>query len=280
MPKFYGTLRLDDTHRSGLTPKTLTTKESNEAGQQYESALSSIEESHLNKPINSDVAIVLANLLYGFTKPNIIDIKLGRRLWDFDASAEVRQRRDLVSESTTCKSLAFKISGMKIYSEADYSARSKAELRTLTDVTTCDAFREYFDIQAGQFGFEDFVVLCPSIIAAIDHIEKTVRQHETRIYSSSILLVYEGDPDARKVAIETLRTNTQIDTKGDEDDVDDDSASSEDDEEDMAKAFEVRLIDFAHARWLPGEGPDDNMLEGLLSVINIFKDLLREVEKR
>ena len=35
----------------------------------------------------------------------------------------------------------------------------------------------------------------------------------------------------------------------------------------------LKLIDFAHASWNPGQGPDQNFLSGLSNVIKILKSL-------
>src|SRR5205085_2943709 len=97
---------------------------------------------------------------------------------------------------------------------------------------------------------------------------------ESRMYSSSLLFVFEGDGHALRTAIESgnkifeavaagqdgekinfSRTNARIDSGiGMEDDEDDDE------EDEGPKAYALRLIDFAHAKWTPGEGPDENVL--------------------
>ena len=51
----------------------------------------------------------------------------------------------------------------------------------------------------------------------------------------------------------------------------------DDDDEELAyppKVQAVKMIDFAHARWTPGEGRDENVLHGIGSVISILEALL------
>jgi 1D-myo-inositol-tetrakisphosphate 5-kinase/inositol-polyphosphate multikinase len=62
--------------------------------------------------------------------------------------------------------------------------------------------------------------------------------------------------------------------------VDDDgemiAAAAEDDsdvEDDLPRAYSLKLIDFAHAEWTPGQGPDENNLKGVRSLIRIFEEL-------
>lgn len=51
-----------------------------------------------------------------------------------------------------------------------------------------------------------------------------------------------------------------------DDDVDDET-------DDEPKIWNLKLIDFAHAKWTPGQGPDENILLGVRSLITIFKEL-------
>ena len=54
---------------------------------------------------------------------------------------------------------------------------------------------------------------------------------------------------------------------------------AEDDDEDPPKLAAVKMIDFAHATWHPGQGPDENALRGMRSTVKILEDLLGKVEK-
>ena len=85
------------------------------------------------------------------------------------------------------------------------------------------------------------------------------------MYSASILLVYEGDVDAYARAKERLRS-APAGEEGDE-------------EDDLPQLAAVKMIDFAHATWAPGQGPDENALRGMRSTTSILKDLLDSVEK-
>lgn len=106
------------------------------------------------------------------------------------------------------------------------------------------------------------------------------------MYSASLLFVYEGDPHARKEAIDAAVAQTAQDHadasvdkaqaktgQGDEEDDEED----EDDEHTGPKLFDIKMIDFAHASWTPGQGPDENMLAGIRSVRKVLKDLTKEV---
>ncbi|CRK30200.1 hypothetical protein BN1723_019462, partial [Verticillium longisporum] len=118
------------------------------------------------------------------------------------------------------------------------------------------------------------------------------------MYSSSLLFVFEGDGDKLREAIEANnsavdhvenrtgrkddnfgRTTFRVDSgielmvedivQGDEND----DSDEEDDGPSLPKIFELKLIDFAHAQWTPGLGPDENALVGVRSLIKIFEEL-------
>jgi hypothetical protein len=62
-----------------------------------------------------DDGIVMSNLSYNFKRPNIIDIKLGTKLFDRFASEEKINRMQNVANTTTSGSLGFRICGMKVW---------------------------------------------------------------------------------------------------------------------------------------------------------------------
>lgn len=106
------------------------------------------------------------------------------------------------------------------------------------------------------------------------------------MYSASLLFVYEGDAQAAKEAkdaiekaeLEALQTATAAGEKGLNEE-DDDEVELDDDEEEKPKLAVVKLIDFAHASWTPGEGPDENALRGIRSTVKILEDLEAELSK-
>lgn len=101
-----------------------------------------------------------------------------------------------------------------------------------------------------------------------------MENEESRMYSASILFVYEGDLNvlqALLAAEEESQASSQLSERPaqkamldssdeDEDDVDDD------DDEDEARICTASLIDFAHASFTPGEGSDENALRGVRNV--------------
>ena len=56
------------------------------------------------------------------------------------------------------------------------------------------------------------------------------------------------------------------------------SLEEEDDEETVPKLAAVKMIDFAHAFFVPGKGPDENALKGVRSTTTILKRLLDKAD--
>ena len=90
------------------------------------------------------------------------------------------------------------------------------------------------------------------------------------MYSASILFVYEGDEEALEDGIQSEAIGEVV-NEGEEDGNDDD-----DDEEEVVPRFisKTKLIDFAHADFGEGRGPDHNVLPGVQKVLEHLKMML------
>ena len=135
--------------------------------------------------------------------------------------------------------------------------------------------------------------------------ESVIEKEESRMYSASLLFVYEGDQQALQDSFATERNIiTSLDRKFPDGDVStsaivaisnddlpkgnstaDDSGTdatvrfdAQDDEEDSEEVRfpaiqNLKLIDFAHAEWTPGQGPDENILHGIRNTTKILSSL-------
>ncbi len=100
------------------------------------------------------------------------------------------------------------------------------------------------------------------------------------MYSASVLMVYEGDEEAMdaglKIEAAAARGEGGEEDYGNEKDPDEEDEEDEDEDDEVPpqKVHDVRLIDFAHAGWTPGQGPDENALHGIRSLLAILKGLV------
>ena len=267
--------------------------------------------------IHTDSAVVLENVAAGFKKPNILDLKLGSRLWADDAPMAKRNKLDKVAEETTSRPLGLRIEGMKTYQGAssngeqsvtsdEYRHFDKLYGRSLNAETIAQGFQEYFQLteRMNAKGLTRKVIR--RFVEDLRAIESVIGKEESRMYSASLLLVYEGDQQALQDAFTAERaiiaslhrkvsdddpisgngaTDHDLVQKGNGNangndvnaDVNDEEGAegeAEDEEVKFPAIQSLKLIDFAHAEWTPGQGRDENILNGIRNTINILSSLL------
>lgn len=248
------------------------------------------------KKLSTGLAIVLENATSGFQYPNVLDVKLGARLWDDDAPVSKRRKLDEVAEQTTSGSLGFRVAGMKVYigdeaattAETNEQPEKNVELkdgyrsydknygRAFNKDNVIDAFTTYLggaekDSTTGKYAFKKprGELIARRILRELQSLQYVLENEESRMYSASVLFVYEGDDEALETGLKL-----EQETPATEDD-EDEPALDEDGEEIVPqKVLEARIIDFAHASWTPGQGPDENALRGIRSLVAILNELL------
>ncbi|KAI9827180.1 MAG: hypothetical protein M1832_005317 [Thelocarpon impressellum] len=225
------------------------------------------------RALTTNLCIVLSNATAGFKRPNILDLKLGAKLYDESADAAKRARFDAIAAETTTGSLGFRIAGMKVYHGASFANKPgfDAEGYKVFD----KMFGRSFSADNIKQGLEEYL-LVPSagvtpalsrpvltrFAAEVAGIQAMLAAEESRMVGASILFVYEGDGAALSTALSASpSTKPGPDEEGDED------------EETAARAYNVKMIDFAHAAFVPGQGPDENVLVGVRNVARLFGEL-------
>ncbi|KAH7143746.1 inositol polyphosphate kinase-domain-containing protein [Dactylonectria macrodidyma] len=246
--------------------------------------------------IKTDKAVVLENATFGFKNPNILDVKLGVRLWADDAPLQKKQRFDKISSETTHGSLGFRIAGMRVFrgsedalelDEEEYKIYDKDYGRvTVNKENVVDEFRKFVFNKAAGIDKDLGQAVCEAFARDLRRVEEVLSRHESRMYSSSLLFIFEGDGESLRTAIEdnnalidseagigqAARTTKRVDSGialDEDEDVDDDS----DMESSLPQIYSLKLIDFAHAAWTPGLGPDENSLTGVRSLARIFEEM-------
>ncbi|KAL4904933.1 hypothetical protein BDW74DRAFT_23784 [Aspergillus multicolor] len=290
------------------------------------------------KKLDTGLSIVLENVASGFKRPNVLDVKLGARLWADDAIPAKRAKLDAVSKETTSSSLGFRIAGMKVWTgvngEADagsktnpYITRYQQSAGAKGEVTEMDGYKRYdkwygrsFTAENVKSGLETYLagakaagtdrskVIATRLAEGLRRVQQVLESEESRMYSSSVLIIYEGDPEAMELALEEeIRTKEAPPQESDQEDEDEDDfeglqlqdianlpagengtinitidpqtaqmgdiEEEEEEEEEGPKVHDLRLIDFAHASWTPGQGPDENVLTGVRNLARIFEEL-------
>jgi len=294
------------------------------------------------KKLETGLSIVLENIAAGFHRPNVLDVKLGARLWADDAPPAKRTKLDAVSKETTSSSLGYRIAGMKLWTGANgetdegtqtnpYATKYEGTEGTKGEIIEKDGYRRYdkwygrsFSAENVKQGFETFLagakagnvdrstLVARRLAEELRNVQQVLEYEESRMYSSSVLIIYEGDPEAMAVALEEeKKIPDKRDSAAEEDDEEEVDfelteeplelvdvqlpggmsqqainisfdpqttqvpleMGDDDDEEETPKVHDLRIIDFAHAKWTPGEGPDENVLMGIRNLIKVFEEL-------
>ena len=246
--------------------------------------------------------IVLENVADGFDYPNILDVKLGRRLWADDAPAAKRQKLDKASEETTSSSLGFRIAGMKVWVGRDakeqtdgngYRKYDKTYGRALTVTNIRKGFEDYFHLTGDGIKMPLAHKIIRLFLDDLRGLQEVLENEESRMYSASLLFVYEGKEDSLRRKVEAVESSTilslnqstlaaqepnhgenldTVDTGNENVEVPEEM--SDESEGELPKVQALKMIDFAHAKWTPGQGPDENILYGIRNVIKILEGLL------
>ena len=272
-----------------------------------------------NRKIPTNRSVVLQNSTHGFKKPNVLDAKLGSRLWADDAPEAKRLRFDAITKSTTNGTHGFRIAGMRIYKGSDqpddldadgFMAYNKdyGRFRVNQDNLVQEIRKFIFNARAG-IDADLGRAVAQAFLEDLKNVEHVLSHAETRMYSASLLFTFEGDGEALRAAIEennAIADDAKQETevlisgidlpKGKAAEIDVQAISGaiegdvkvielmgdvaadgeEDDDEELSnlpRIYSLKLIDFAHAEWVPGQGPDENSLLGVRSLIKIFEEL-------
>lgn len=273
MPTFLGTLTLDEQHNGQ------TIEEAGAALIAKHSLPEVVVPIKTGKRIKTNQAIVLGNAAHGFVKPNIMDVKLGVQLWGDDAPEEKRIRFDKVTAETTHKDLGFRVAGMRVWQghgakgadidKDGYKIYNKDYGRFLLNKDNVhEAFRDFLFAESAGIDEELSKLVAQAFVADVSRVQAVLEGQESRMYSSSLLLVYEGDGPALRAAMEEASRSPSTLVNGD-------SENSDEDEDEVSapKIYALKVIDFAHADWTPGIGPDRSALLGVRSIKKILNDL-------
>ena len=238
-----------------------------------------------SRAISSTSAVALESLTYPFEKPNTLDIKLGTVLYDNDAALAKKDRFTKVTATSTNKEFGFRFAGMKVYkghnAQPDFSKRTEG-IPQITRDRFCeydgkwgkelkndevkDAFRSFLFEPEARVDAEMSSYVAQKFLGEVTKMKEVLEPLVTRMYSASILFVYEGDGDELRKQIEYQKNldsgkeEIRINKKWKKPDnvsegEDDEEGDEEGDNYDVngepkyihPAVFKCKLIDFAHA---------------------------------
>ncbi|RUS33334.1 hypothetical protein BC938DRAFT_472093 [Jimgerdemannia flammicorona] len=264
----------------------------------------------LNKPLQTHY-ICLENIVHGFKHPCVMDLKIGTRLYSDDASDNKRHRMLDKAAKTTSGSLGIRITGMKVFEPTSnsYTVYTKPFCKSFTPTTILSGFLAYlFPTSAASASIPSLDIAATSVVPVpadtdtqitarapippakkrwimrrfvddLEELHETVEAaHGLRMYGSSLLFVYEGDPEALEcawVAVKERQRREEEEKKEEKEE-----EEKDDEEEREPKIMDLKIIDFAHSKWLDeSAGPDEGIVFGVGNAIKMLKRCLEEQKR-
>ncbi|KAJ1975721.1 hypothetical protein H4R35_003018 [Dimargaris xerosporica] len=253
-------------------------------------------------------AVCIENLLYGFSKPCIMDVKMGTRLYDDNATEAKKNHMIAKANSSTSGSLGICIAGIKVFDEIqkEYIQYDRSFGYQLTADTIDEGFCAFLPRHMNS-GYREF--LLKEFTLVLKEMCQMVKSQNVRLYGTSLLFVYEGDAERRERILaedeegesdeEYSESEAQPSVKPQdlpqpsacpdssqladipvasdpetEISIEDDGSDDDDDDENDKMLYDLRIIDFSHASWSPGLGRDEGFLVGLKNVQAILQRIL------
>ncbi|GAB1312859.1 hypothetical protein MFIFM68171_03069 [Madurella fahalii] len=122
-----------------------------------------------------------------------------------------------------------------------------------------------------------------AFLQELKRVELVLTSEESRVYSASLLFTSEGDGAVLRDNIEQTvphnnkhqNADTGIEDTILNDDIESCIDKMKDDDElsNPSQIYSLKLTNFTHASWVPGQGPDENVQVGVRSLIRIFDEL-------
>lgn len=133
---------------------------------------------------------------------------------------------------------------------------------------------------------ETLLPILRAIHSSTAHLRDVLASLEIRMVGGSLLVVYEGDEEKAREGVAWMKEwEKSVKDDGDDDDVLNDDGESEDEDDDETSEdittpspYTVKLIDFAHTRFAPGLGPDEGVLLGLSTFLDLLEMRIKDVQ--
>lgn len=235
-------------------------------------------------------SLVLENLSHKFSRPNIMDIKLGTVLYDEGASEDKVKRMIETAKNTTSFESGVRLTGFQVYDNRTGKAVNtpKTYGKSIKVSDLPDGIARFFpvshdDVPEGEPSHGlPHATLLPMTLAIrkeIAQIREALSKLEFRMVGGSILVVYEAEWERADAAIKRHLAGPPTAAAEEEDEDEEESDDDDDEENAPPPAFTVKLIDFAHTRIEPGIGTDQGVLLGLDTVLRLLDGRIEDLKK-
>ncbi|CAK5284054.1 unnamed protein product [Mycena citricolor] len=232
-------------------------------------------------------SLVLENIVYPFVKPNILDIKLGTVFWDEDTPPAKKARMIKTAETTTSLETGARLVGFQVFDHerGEPVFTPKTYGKSITPAQLPEGMARFFPVateEAPNQGLPPALLLqiLTLLREEIEDLRDAFSAMEMRMIAGSLLIVYESDAERAEAGIRWLEE--EDDDEGDEDEEGEDGTDEPggfDNKRKQGPPCDARLIDFAHTKFVPGQGPDDGVLLGLNTVLRLLDGRMTEIQE-
>jgi len=187
--------------------------------------------------LKKQVAIIMEDLTYGYSKPCVMDLKMGTKTYAEDTNPIKKKLRQFKDDGTTSSKFGLRVTGYRTYN-AKTGNFIECTKELAEKITSIDSLSKHL-----QTFFEDGSATRDDVVRfMIDRITVLLSWMEVqtvyRFYSSSLLFVYEGVTDSFRA--------------------------------------DVRMIDFAHVWEIKDNGVDEGYVKGLRRLLECLKQFITQ----
>lgn len=122
--------------------------------------------------------LIIEDLTFGMQSPSILDVKIGSRLYDIDATPHKIQRRIHKSNTTSSGRHGFRLCGIRTH---NLGLLRKADLFHVDDESLAQYLDQFFDTDYKR----------SMMLRTMEKIKGSMLQSNVELISSSILVVYD-----------------------------------------------------------------------------------------
>ncbi|KAF5386661.1 hypothetical protein D9615_002042 [Tricholomella constricta] len=207
-------------------------------------------------------SLILENLCNTFVKPNTLDVKLGTLFYDEFTAPDKVLRNERTACETTSRATGVRLTEFQVYdnttSQPVCTPKSYGKAMKASDLPA--GIAQFFPVSRGssKLGLprKTLVPILRGIRDIVSRIHEVYMSFEMRIIGGSLLIMYEADWSRAEDGVK--RSGLRQPAREDDHDVNN------------RQPFVVKLVDFAHTRLTPGEGPDEGVLLGLDTMVKLL----------